>query len=128
MQSLPRPELVEGRPRAPSVLRQAQHGVAGLDRRKPFRPWPGSAFSLDSMSCSEKPIMRFITGGKRGRFYFFEGGDERKKALLRHAPRRAEASVSEHLLDATINPLQDIIIRRVRYSSKLENHMETWHG
>src|SRR5438876_916994 len=29
MQSRPRPEPVEGRPRAPGVLRQAQHGVAG---------------------------------------------------------------------------------------------------
>jgi len=29
-QSRPRPEPVEGRPRAPSVLRQGQHGVGGL--------------------------------------------------------------------------------------------------
>ena len=32
--------LSKGGPRAPSVLRQAQHGVGGLGKRGPLRPLP----------------------------------------------------------------------------------------
>jgi transposase len=64
-------ELVEGRTRAPSVLRQAQHGVAGLCQRRPHRLQP----RINTLAWRYDPIRsRTGIGRQRARGRLSGGG------------------------------------------------------